>query len=150
MLLALEQADLAAQAGDVPVGAVLVDDGGRLVSSGQNRREREADPTAHAEMEALRAAARSLGRWRLGELTAYVTLEPCPMCAGALIHARVARVVYGCADEKAGALGSLFVLGSDPRLNHRFAVRGGVLAAACAERLRRFFQGRRGEAAGEI
>jgi tRNA(adenine34) deaminase len=144
MRLALEQADAAGAAGDVPVGAVLISADGTLLATGRNRREASADPTAHAEMEALRAAARGRGEWRLTGTTLYVTLEPCPMCAGALLNARVARVVYGCQDDKAGALDSLFVLGRDPRLNHRFEVTRGVLAEACAERLRRFFERRRG------
>jgi tRNA(adenine34) deaminase len=143
MRLALEQADGAAAHGDVPVGAVAFDRDGRLLGSGRNRREQLGDPTAHAEIEALREAARALGRWRLDDVTLYVTLEPCVMCAGALVHARIARLVYGCRDDKAGAVDSLFVLGRDPRLNHRFAIASGVLAEPCAQRLRAFFAARR-------
>jgi tRNA(adenine34) deaminase len=139
MQVALAEADAAAEHGDVPIGAVLIDAAGAVVARGHNRREELCDPTAHAEIEALRSAARSLGRWRLHDLTMVVTLEPCPMCAGALVNARIARLVYGCSDPKAGATGSLFVIGMDPRLNHRFPVTGGVLADRCAERLRRFF-----------
>lgn len=140
---ALDEADRAAAAGDVPVGAVLIDGDGKLLSRGRNRREQRADPTAHAEIEALRAAAEALNRWRLTGTTLFVTLEPCIMCAGALIHSRIDRLVYGCDDAKAGAVSSLFVVGRDPRLNHRFGITRGVLAEPCAERLRRFFAARR-------
>jgi tRNA(adenine34) deaminase len=140
MRLAIAEADLAARDGEVPVGAVVIDGSGCVVGRGRNRRESGKDPTAHAEVEALREAARSLDRWRLLDATLYVTLEPCPMCAGALVNARVARVVFGCADPKAGALESLFRLGDDPRLNHRFQVVSGVLASECAEQLRAFFK----------
>lgn len=143
MGLALAEADAAEVHHDVPVGAVVADRDGVVIATGRNRREQQADPTAHAEIEALRAAAQKLGRWRLDDMTLYVTLEPCAMCAGALLNARIERVVYGCRDAKAGALDSLFVVGRDPRLNHRFAVTGGVLAEPCAERLRRFFAKRR-------
>ncbi|MBW2528606.1 MAG: nucleoside deaminase [Deltaproteobacteria bacterium] len=143
MELALHEADRAAEAGDVPVGAVLVDGSGKLLARGRNQREAKADPTAHAEIEALRSAARQAGGWRLTGTTLVVTLEPCVMCAGALVHARVGRLVYGCDDDKAGAVSSLFVVGRDPRLNHRFEVTRGVLADACADRLRRFFAARR-------
>lgn len=143
MRLALERADAAAAVGDVPVGAVLVTADGVLVSTGENRREVDADPTAHAEIVALRAAAATRGSWRLGGTTLYVTLEPCVMCAGAMLHARIARLVYGCRDDKAGAVDSLFTLGRDPRLNHRFEVVCGVLDAECAARLKRFFAERR-------
>ena len=145
MRLALAQAEAAASAGDVPVGAVLVSSTtGVPIASGRNRRELDADPTAHAEMVALRSAAAKLGRWRLDDLTMVVTLEPCPMCAGALVNARIGGLVFGCRDDKAGAVASLFVIGRDPRLNHRFPVRGGVLESECAERLRSFFAARRG------
>ena len=143
MRLALEEAALAGEAGDVPVGAAIVAADGRLLARGRNVRELERDPTGHAEMVALRRAAQTLGAWRLGGATLAVTLEPCPMCAGALVNARVARVIYGCADPKAGALQTLFTLGSDPRLNHRFEVRGGILEDACANLLRAFFAARR-------
>ncbi|MCC6521463.1 MAG: nucleoside deaminase [Polyangiaceae bacterium] len=140
---ALDEARAAASVGDVPVGAVVLDDGGRVVARGRNRREVLGDPTAHAEIEALRGAAGARGTWRLDGATLYVTLEPCLMCAGALLQARVARVVFGCADDKSGALESLFVVGRDPRLLHRFAVTGGVLGGECAEVLRAFFALRR-------
>jgi len=143
MRLALEQADAAAAHGDVPVGAVVVDGSGALLGSGHNRREQRCDPTAHAEIEALRDAAERLGRWRLAGLRLYVTLEPCIMCAGALVHARIDSLVYGSRDPRAGAVDSLFVVGRDPRLNHRFEIVGGVLAAGCADRLRDFFAARR-------
>jgi tRNA(adenine34) deaminase len=139
MSRALEEADHAAQAGEVPVGCVIVDQEGRLIASGHNERERSADPTAHAEMLAIRAAAARCLSWRLEGMTAYVTLEPCAMCAGALVQSRVARVVYGCADPKAGAIDTMFGIGRDARLNHRFEVSSGVLGDECAERLGRFF-----------
>jgi tRNA(adenine34) deaminase len=136
---ALEEADVAAASGEVPVGCVIVDADGRAISQAHNAREALADPTAHAEMIAIReAAARQLG-WRLDGATVYVTLEPCPMCAGALVHARVARVVYGCADPKAGAVDTMFGIGRDPKLNHRFEIVAGVRKEECAERLQRFF-----------
>jgi tRNA(adenine34) deaminase len=136
---ALTEAEAAAAAGDVPVGAVIVDASGALVGRGRNGRELEQDPTGHAEIYALRRAAAALGRWRLEGSTVYVTLEPCPMCAGALVNARIARLVYGCADPKAGAVDTLLSIGQDPRLNHRFAVERGVLEAECAGVLRQFF-----------
>jgi tRNA(adenine34) deaminase len=141
---ALAEAKVAADAGDVPVGAVVVDAAGQLVGRGRNRREAHQDPTAHAEVEALRDAAQRRRAWRLEGCTVYVTLEPCPMCAGALVNARVARVVYGCADPKAGAVDTLFSIGKDLRLNHRYAVTGGVLSDSCAGLLRAFFAVRRG------
>jgi tRNA(adenine34) deaminase len=143
MRVALEEAVLAAEAGDVPVGAVVVDATGVIVGRGRNRREANQDPTAHAEIEALRDAARARGAWRLAGHSVYVTLEPCPMCAGALVNARVARVVYGCADPKAGAVETLFSIGRDVRLNHRFEVQGLVLPDECAGLLRAFFAVRR-------
>lgn len=143
MRLALEEADAAAQAGDVPVGAILVDAAGAVLARGRNRREVDQDPTAHAEIDALRAAARARGDWHLNGCTLYVTMEPCPMCAGALVNARVARLVYGCSDLKAGAVDTLFTIGKDPRLNHRFEVTAGVLADECAGALKRFFTERR-------
>ncbi len=144
MLAALEEADAAAAAGDVPVGAVLVSPEGDLVR-GRNLREVEQDPTAHAEVVALRAAARKSGHWRLDGWTCVVTLEPCPMCAGALVAARVSRLVYGCADPKAGAVDTLYDIGRTARLNHRFEVVSGVLAEAASDRLRAFFLERRRE-----
>ena len=136
---ALEEADLAEAAGEVPVGCVIVSREGLELSRGRNARESLADPTAHAEMAAIRAAAGEIGDWRLEGTTAYVTLEPCAMCAGALVLARVERVVFGCADPKAGAITTMFGIGVDARLNHRFAVTAGVRAEDCAKRLQRFF-----------
>ncbi|MEI9954071.1 MAG: nucleoside deaminase [Pseudomonadota bacterium] len=139
MLQALHEADQAPLHGDVPVGCVVVDAQGVELSRDHNRREERADPTAHAELLALRAAAAKLGHWRLERATVFVTLEPCPMCAGALVNARVGRVVYGATDPKAGALHSLFEIGRDLRLNHRFEVASGVLAEEGAARLKAFF-----------
>lgn len=136
---ALAEAEAAAAVGDVPVGAVIVAANGVLVGRGRNGREARQDPTGHAEIYALQCAAATLGHWRLSGATVYVTLEPCPMCAGALVNARIARLVYGCADPKAGAVDTLFSIGQDGRLNHRFAVERGVLAEDCAGVLRRFF-----------
>lgn len=127
---------------DVPVGAVVVRDG-RIIGRGCNQREKLNDPTAHAEMLALSAAAASVGHWRLEDCTLYVTLEPCPMCAGAIVLSRVARLVYGADDAKGGACGSLYDIPRDPRLNHRVDVTAGVLAGACVELLREFFRRRR-------
>ena len=142
MALALEQAKIAGALGDVPVGAVIVV-GSEVVSVGHNRRELDQDPTAHAEIVALRYAARARGHWRLGGARLYVTLEPCPMCAGALVMARVDRVVFGCRDPKGGACESLFTIGQDGRLNHRFEIVGGVREEACAAVLKDFFAARR-------
>lgn len=144
---ALALARRAADAGDVPVGAVVVL-AGQVVGQGWNQREALADPTAHAEVQAIRQAARRLGSWRLTGATLYVTLEPCPMCAGALVNARVSRLVYGCDDPKAGAVATLFRLCSDPRLNHRVEVVSGVRAEACAASLQTFFARLRGGPAG--
>lgn len=127
---------------DVPVGALCILDGA-VIGRGHNRREVERDPTAHAEVLALRAAAQQLGDWRLENVTLYVTLEPCVMCAGAIWLARVGRVVFGAWDERAGACGSLYDVARDPRLNHRPQLRGGVLAEECAALLREFFNSRR-------
>jgi len=142
MKVALEEARAAAAAGDVPVGAIVVRDG-QVIGRGRNRREVDADPTAHAEIIALRDAARGDGVWRVLDCTLYVTLEPCPMCAGALVNARVPRVVYGCDDPKAGALRTLYRIGSDGQLNHAFEVVPGVLSDECAAELRAFFAPRR-------
>jgi tRNA(adenine34) deaminase len=144
---ALAAAREAGEAGDVPVGAVVVRGGEALALAG-NRTVRDADATAHAETLAVRAASRALGRWRLDDCTLYVTLEPCAMCAGALVLARIARVVFGAWDEKAGMAGSVGDLLRHPRLNHRPEVRGGVLAEECAAVLRDFFRARRGTAEG--
>jgi tRNA(adenine34) deaminase len=142
MRLALEHARLALEHDDVPVGAVVVR-GGEVVGAGHNERERRRDPTAHAEMLALQAAAGALRSWRLLDTVLYVTLEPCAMCAGAIVLGRVPRVVYGTADPKAGAAGSVLDVLGEPRLNHRPAVTGGVLAAECAALLVEFFTARR-------
>jgi tRNA(adenine34) deaminase len=139
MTEALAEAALAADAGEVPVGCVLVREG-QVIARGHNLRRRAQDPTAHAEMIALRAASARLRSWRLLEVTCYVTLEPCPMCAGALVNARVARVVYGCDDPKAGAARTLYAIGQDPRLNHRFELVPGVLGETCSSQLSTFFQ----------
>jgi tRNA(adenine34) deaminase len=139
MTIALAESDLAPAHGDVPVGCVVVGGDGLELARDHNRREELGDPLAHAEALALRTAASRRGHWRLEGATVYVTLEPCPMCAGALVNARVRRVVYGARDPKAGALQSLFTLGQDPRLNHRFEVTGGILAEEGARRLADFF-----------
>ena len=136
---ALRLAETAAARGDVPVGALVVQDG-VIIGAGFNNREAAADPTGHAEIVALREACRQQNRWRIDGATLYVTLEPCPMCAGALVNARVARLVYGAADPKAGAARTLFSLCDDPRLNHRMTVVDGVLADPCADLLQRFFR----------
>lgn len=143
MRLALREADLAAEDGDVPVGCVIVGPGGDVIATGRNRREIDGDPLAHAEVVALRAAARATGHWRLVGCTLVVTLEPCPMCSGAIVNARLPRVVYGCPDPKAGAAGSVMNLLEDARLNHRAELVGGVLADECAEQLRAFFRKQR-------
>jgi tRNA(adenine34) deaminase len=142
MRLALDEARGAAELGEVPIGAVVVC-GGEVVARGSNRREIDADPTAHAELMAVRDAAAALGRWRLEGCTVYVTLEPCPMCAGALHAARVDRCVYGAVDPKAGALGTLYDIASDERLNHRYEVTSGVLADESSALLKEFFAGLR-------
>ncbi len=143
MTRALSLARRGAEEGEVPVGAVLVRDG-KAVGEGWNRPIAASDPTAHAEIEALREAARRLGNYRLPGSTLYVTLEPCVMCAGAMVHARVERVIYGASDAKAGACGSVFeLLPSDRRFNHRTACLGGILAKDCGETLRAFFRARR-------
>jgi tRNA(adenine34) deaminase len=142
---ALVEARVAALRGEVPVGCVLVDEGSAVIARAHNLRELFEDPTAHAEVLAMRAAARDRGSWRLEGVTAVVTLEPCPMCAGAFINARIGRVVYGCDDPRAGALRSLYQLGSDARFNHRYEVIAGVRGEACAEVLRGFFKARRAE-----
>ena len=142
MAEALAQARLAAAEGEVPIGAVVVADG-RVVGRGRNAREWLNDPTAHAEILALQEASRELGRWRLSGATMYATLEPCPMCAGALVNARVDRLVYAVTDPKAGAVDTLFDVVRDPRLNHRVEIASGVLAEECGALLREFFRQRR-------
>ena len=143
MQQALEVARNATWSGDVPVGAVVLDPGGELIATGQNAREAESDPTAHAEILAIRAAAKHLGSWRLDGCTLVVTLEPCTMCAGAVVLARLSRLVFGAYDPKAGAAGSLWDVVRDRRLNHRPEVVGGVLADESAELIRAFFRSRR-------
>jgi tRNA(adenine34) deaminase len=140
---ALALARSAAERGEVPVGAVALFEG-NVVGHGANARETARDPTAHAELLALQRAARKLGRWRLTGVTLYVTLEPCAMCAGAMVLARIDRLVYAASDPKAGAAGSLMDLSGDPRLNHRFPVEKGLLAGEAGELLRSFFRARRG------
>jgi len=142
MSLAIELAEAAAEHGDVPIGAVVVR-GGEAIGAAGNQREHSADPTAHAELLALREAAARLGGWRIEDATIYVTLEPCAMCAGAIVLARVARVVYGTADPKAGAAGSVLDVLAEPALNHHPEVEGGVLAEQCASLLSAFFSARR-------
>jgi tRNA(Arg) A34 adenosine deaminase TadA len=139
---AIAEARCAAAAGEVPVGAVLAS-GGIVVSVGHNRLISSHDPTAHAEVEAIRAAGAALGAYRLEGASLYVTLEPCVMCVGAIVNARIARVYYGARDDKAGALGSVYDIGRDGRLNHRIEVYGGLLESECAALLRDFFRARR-------
>ncbi len=142
MALALDEARRAAQAGEVPVGAVIVRDGA-VIGAGHNQPIVASDPTAHAEIVALRAAAAAAKSYRLTDAQFYVTLEPCVMCVGAMIHARIARLVYGARDEKAGALGSIYDIGRDGRLNHRIEVIAGVMEGECSAILRNFFKSRR-------
>ena len=143
MRLAIEQAERALAHDDVPVGAVILGPDGTVVGVGHNERERLQDPSAHAEMIAIRQAAEAIGHWRLLDTTLYVTLEPCALCAGAIVLARIPRVVYGTADPKAGAAGSVLDVLAEPRLNHRPLVEGGLLAAECAAPLVAFFRSRR-------
>ena len=143
MAEAIAEARRAAAEGEVPVGAIAVA-GGQVVGSGHNRPIGLADPTAHAEIIAIRSAASHLRAYRLAEVSIYVTLEPCVMCVGAMLNARIARVVYGARDDKAGAFGSVYDIGRDGRLNHRFEVVGGVMESECAELMREFFRARRG------
>jgi tRNA(adenine34) deaminase len=143
MRRAIAEAQRALGHDDVPIGAVVVRDDGAVIGAGHNERELRQDPTAHAEVIALRAAAAALGSWRVLDATLYVTLEPCAMCAGAIVLARVPRVVYGCADPKAGAAGSVLDVLAEPRLNHRPLVERGVLGGECAALLTEFFAARR-------
>ncbi|MDQ1009785.1 tRNA adenosine(34) deaminase TadA [Streptomyces sp. NPDC002867] len=145
MRLAIEEAERAARAGDVPVGAVVLAADGTVLATGHNEREATGDPTAHAEVLAIRRAAARLGEWRLTGCTIVVTLEPCTMCAGAIVQSRVDRVVYGARDEKAGAAGSLWDVVRDRRLNHRPEVVLGVLEGACSTQLTTFFRDRPAE-----
>ncbi len=142
MRLALREASRALEHDDVPIGAVIVHDG-EVIGSGHNEREIRSDPTAHAEMIALREAARALGSWRILDAVMYVTLEPCAMCAGAIVLARVPRVIFGASDPKAGAAGSVLDVLAEPQLNHRPQVERGLLAADCAELLQSFFASKR-------
>ena len=142
MQMALQQAEQAYAIGEVPVGAVIVYQG-RVIAAAHNQREQLKDPTAHAEMIAITQAAESMDSWRLGDCTLYVTLEPCPMCAGAILNARVPQVVFGAVDPKGGAVASVFKLLSDARLNHRAEVVQGILDAKCGEILSRFFASKR-------
>jgi tRNA(adenine34) deaminase len=142
MALAVAEARRAADADEVPVGAIVVLDG-VVIGVGHNRPIAAHDPTAHAEIEAIRAAAASIGAYRLEQASLYVTLEPCVMCVGAILNARIARVYYGARDEKAGALGSVYDIGRDGRLNHRIEVYGGIMESECAALLRDFFRSRR-------
>lgn len=146
MRRALDVAREALATGDVPVGAIVIASDGTVLGSGCNRREADGDPTAHAELVAMRAAAARVGEWRLEDCTLVVTLEPCTMCAGAIVNARVGRLVYGADDPKAGAVGSLWDVVRDRRLNHRPEVVAGVLADECGELLRAFFAEHRGQA----
>ena len=146
MEMAIAEARLAMAQGEIPVGAVLVDDEGGVLARAHNRREADHDATAHAEILAIREAGRRLGHWRLSGCTLYVTLEPCPMCAGALVMARLARVVYGAADARAGAMESIFNVPGHPSLNHHVAVRAGVREDECRALLQAFFRDRRGAA----
>ncbi|MDD2466806.1 MAG: tRNA adenosine(34) deaminase TadA [Desulfobulbus sp.] len=143
MRRALAQARLAASMGEVPVGAVVVDEQGRVLAEARNNCIEASDPSGHAEMWALRRAAASLGNYRLPGVTLYVTLEPCPMCAALLVHARINRLVYGATDPKGGAIVSKYQIGSDGLLNHGFSVTGGLLAEECGQVLRDFFRSRR-------
>lgn len=144
MQMAVELARQAEAIGEVPIGCVVIHDPtGRVVGRGFNRRQTDHDPTAHAEILAMREAGATLGHWRLLDCTLYVTLEPCPMCAGAMVNARIPRLVYGCDDPKAGAVKTLFQLCQDGRLNHTVEVESGVLAEECAELLRAFFKAQR-------
>ena len=145
MCEALEEAAAAAEEGEVPIGAVVVCDG-EVVARAHNRRETDLDPSAHAEFSAMVAASRALGRWRLSGCTVYVTLEPCLMCAGLMVNARIDRCVYGAADPKGGALGTLYDVSHDSRLNHEFEVESGVLGEEAADQLRDFFRARRAQA----
>jgi tRNA(adenine34) deaminase len=144
MRLAIEQGGIAQENGDVPIGAVIVHNG-QIIGKAYNQREQLQDPTAHAEIIALTQAAAALESWRLEDCTMYVTLEPCPMCAGSLVLARINRLVYGCDDPKTGAVKSLYNIVTDSRLNHRIEVINGVLADECSDLLEQFFQKRRQE-----
>jgi tRNA(adenine34) deaminase len=144
MTRALELAQIAGDAGDVPVGAVLINTKGKIIAEGQNRKERDNDPTAHAEIIALREAGRKLQNWHLNQCTLYVTLEPCPMCAGAIVQARLGLLVYGADDPKTGAIRTVANIPDSACSNHRVAVMGGILESACRQQLQAWFAMRRG------
>ena len=144
MRQAIAEAEQAAATGEVPIGCVIVHEPtAKIIARGRNRRESDRDPTAHAEILALREAGLNQGSWRLLDCTLIVTLEPCPMCAGAIVNARISRLIYGCPDPKAGAVNTLFQLCNDPRLNHRVQITAGVLADQCSELLTDFFSAQR-------
>jgi len=143
MALALIEAEKAGKKGEVPVGAIIIDSQGKVVARGHNLRESKNDPTAHAERVASRKASKKNGSWRLAGCTIFVTLEPCPMCAGALVNSRIKRVVFGCRDPKAGSCGTLMDITSDSRLNHRVEAVSGVLEEKCSKILKDFFKSRR-------
>lgn len=143
MRLALDEAEKAYELGEVPIGAVLVAEDGTVICAGHNMRETNKDATAHAEIEVIRAANKRLNRWRLSGATLYVTIEPCPMCAGAIVNSRIQRVVYGGLDMKAGAVHSIFNVLTNPRLNHQVQVTAGVLEDECVGIMKRFFKLRR-------
>jgi tRNA(adenine34) deaminase len=149
MAAAINQAEIAGENGDVPVGAVIVFEN-KIIAKGYNQRHQLGDPTAHAEIIALTAAAEHIGNWRLNGCTIYVTLEPCCMCAGACVLARLDRLVFGCDDPKAGACGSLYNIVQDKRLNHRIETTKGVMAEDCSRILQDFFRAKRGRSNGEI
>ena len=144
MTQAISLAREAGEQDEVPIGCIIVHEpSGRIIGRGYNRREMDCDPSGHAEIVAMREAARAMGFWRLVDCALIVTLEPCPMCAGAIVNARIERVVYGCGDPKAGAVRTLYQICDDPRLNHRAIIEGGVLADECAGLLQNFFKARR-------
>ena len=143
MQIALEEAERAAERGEVPVGAVLVDADGRILGRDGNRSIEKSDPTGHAEINVLRQAGKNRANYRLPDTTFYVTVEPCAMCAGAIVHARVSRLVFGAEDPKTGAIVSCYQIGSDQKLNHTIEVVGGILGEECGELLRTFFRSRR-------
>ncbi|MFB2983438.1 tRNA adenosine(34) deaminase TadA [Microseira sp. BLCC-F43] len=143
MQRSLELAEIAAEAGEVPVGAVIIDAGGNLIAEGQNRKERDFDPTAHAEIIAIRAASKILQKRHLNQCTLYVTLEPCPMCAGAIAHARLGKLVYGVDDPKTGAIRTVVNIPDSPCSNHRLSVIGGILESACRHQLQSWFAQKR-------
>jgi tRNA(adenine34) deaminase len=143
MSRALELAKIAGDAGEIPVGAVITDASGNLIAEGENRKERDQDPTAHAEIVALRAAAQTLNTWRLHECILYVTLEPCPMCAGAIIHGRLSKLVYGVDDTKTGAIRTVLNIPDSAASNHHLRVIGGILESACRQHLQDWFAVRR-------